>query len=149
MGKASSVVAAFMIATLTLSTLPAQAAKAAKAGKATKTPPSVTVEAHNEGVGDIYGDENVVSVTIDSAGIRFQGKGMDKPIALTWAQVSGWQANRFTSYSVNRTTGGDFGIGIYQDAKYFSFRTHNGRDYTAAIKALRRYAGAKERAGMG
>lgn len=139
-------VAAIMIAALMLQAVPARAAKATKA---TKAPLSVTFEAHNEGAGDIYGDENLVTVTIGSAGIRCQGKGIDKPLALSWAQVSGWQANRFTSYSVTRATGGDFGIGIYQDARYFSFRTHNGRDYTAAIKALRAYAPAKERAGMG
>lgn len=124
-------------------------AHAADSKKATKAPVTVTFEAHNEGVGDIYGEQNLVSVTIDSVGIRYQGKGMDKPYALTWAQVSGWQANRFTSRSPARGTGGDFGIGIYQDARYFSFRTRNGKDYIAAIKALRNFAMAKERTGMG
>ncbi len=121
----------------------------AKKSKATQAPISVTFEAHNEGTGEIYSPENVVTVTIDKTGFRYQGKGMDKPYALTWAQVSGWQPNRFTSYSTKRPTGGDFGIGIYQDARYFSFRTHNGLDFTAAVNALRAYALDKERTGMG
>ncbi len=121
-----------------------------KATKAKKTPPPVTFEAHNEGSveGNIYGSENLVSVTIDSAGIRYQARSMDKPISLTWAQVSGWQANNFTSHSPSHA-GGDFGIGIYQGAVYISFRTRNGSDFTAAVKLLRALAYAKERAGIG
>lgn len=122
---------------------------AARKPKATKAPVVVTFEAHNEGRGEIYGDENLVTVTIDSAGFRYTAKGMEKPFSLKWEQVSGWQPNRFTSYPANRPTGGDFGIGIYQDAHYFSFRTHNGLDFTAAVKALRAYAQDKERTGMG
>lgn len=125
------------------------AVQAQKKTKATRAALSVTFEAHNEGTGEIYSDENLVTVTIDRAGFRYRGVGMDKPFALTWDQVSGWQPNRFTSYSTARPVGGDFGIGIYQDARYFSFRTHNGRDFDAAVKALRLYARDKERAGMG
>jgi len=128
-----------------------KAAKPTKEKKATKTIPPVTFEAHNEGSvgGRIYGDENIVSVTIDVTGIRYQGKGMDKPYSIPWDQVSDWQANNFTSYSPGRGTGGDFGIGVHQGARYFSFRTRNGRDYTAAIKALRARAPLKEHPGIG
>jgi hypothetical protein len=140
----AAVVLAF--ATIALSSIPAHGAKRAKA---TKPPVTVTFEAHNEGVGEIYGAENLVTVTIDSEGIRYQGKSMEKPYALRWEQVSGWQPNYFTSYSPGRASGGDFGIGLYQDARYFSFRTRNGAAFTAAVKALRAYAPAKERTGMG
>jgi hypothetical protein len=127
-----------------------KATQAAKATTAKKTPPPVTFEAHNEGSveGNIYGNENLVSVTIDSDGIRYQGKGMDKPFSMPWVQVSGWQANNFTSRSPSHA-GGDFGIGVYLGARYFSFRTRNGRDYTAAVKELRALAYAKERPGIG
>jgi len=128
----------------------------AKPGKLTKAPVTVTFEAHNEGSveGPIYGDGNLVTVTIDSAGIRYAVKNassVDKPLSLTWAQVSGWQANNFTSKRPGRAVagGGDFGIGIYLGIRYFSFRTRNGRDYIAALKALRGYAYAKERSGIG
>ena len=124
-------------------------AHAARDKKATKALITVTFEAHNEGTGEIYGEENLVTVTIDSVGIRYQGKGNEKAYTLKWDQVSGWQPNRFTSYSTGRAAGGDFGIGIYQDARYFSFRTHNGADFAAAVKALRAFALAKERTGMG
>jgi hypothetical protein len=137
-------------------TLVGQSAKPAsgggpKAAKATKAVPPVTFEAHNEGgvEGPIYGDENLVTVTIDAAGIRYQGKGMDKPYAIPWDQVTGWQPNSFTSKSASRTASGDYGIGIYQGAKYSSFRTRNGHDYAAAVKALRVLAYAKERPGIG
>ena len=121
--------------------------------KATKAIPPVAFEAHNEGSveGAIYGDENLVSVTIDSAGIRYQSKGQDKPVAIKWDELSGWQPNNFTSRSPSRTsaTGGDYGIGIYLGTRYLSFRTQSGRDYMAAIKALRTLASAKERPGIG
>jgi hypothetical protein len=39
--------------------------------------------------------------------------------------------------------------GVYQGARYFSFRTRNGRDYPAAIRTLRSFASAKERSGIG
>jgi hypothetical protein len=134
---------------------PTQAAKqtirATTAKKATKAIPPVNFDAHNEGSveGAIYGDENLVRVTIDSAGIRYQSKSMEKPVALTWGQVAGWQANNFTSRSPSHTTSGDYGIGIYEGGVYLSFRTKNGLDYVAAIKALRTVASAKERAGIG
>jgi hypothetical protein len=126
------------------------AAKATNTTKAKKAPPPITFEAFNEGSveGNIYGAENLVSVTIDADGIRYQGKGMDKPFAMTWAQIAGWQANNFTSRSPSHS-GGDFGIGVYLGVRYFSFRTHNGRDFTAAVKELRALAYAKERAGIG
>ena len=125
--------------------------KAAKAKKETKATPPVTFEAHNEGSveGAIYGLENLISVTIDSTGIQYKDKSMDKPVSISWAQVSGWQANNFTSRSPGRSDDGDFGIGIYQGARYFSFRTRKGRDYLAAIKILRTLATAKERPGIG
>ena len=56
--------------------------------------------------------------------------------------------NVFTSHSTSRTDG-DFGIGVYQGGRYISFRTRNGRDYMAKIRALRALASAKERPGMG
>ena len=118
----------------------------ARAKKATTAPISVTFEAHNEGTGEIYGEENLVTVTIDSAGVRYQGKGMDKPYVMPWDQIGGWQPNVFNSISPKRSSGGDFGIGIYQ-ARYFNFRTHNGTDFLAAVKALRKYAADKERKG--
>lgn len=134
----------------------AVAALAFGSGEVAKPPVSVTFEAHNEGgvEGAIYGDENLVTVTIDSTGIRYTVKSansVDKPLSLTWAQVSGWQANNFTSKRPSRAAagGGDFGIGIYLGARYFSFRTRNGNDYLAAVKALRGYAYAKERSGIG
>jgi hypothetical protein len=129
---------------------PTTAAKATKSAKTKKSISPVTFEAHNEGSieGNIYGSENLVSVTIDSAGITYQGKGMDKPFSMPWAQIAGWQANNFTSRNPSRA-GGDFGIGIYLGARYFSFRTQNGRDFTAAVKELRALAYAKERAGIG
>ena len=76
---------------------PTNGSKATDAKKATKSTPPVTFDAHNEGAveGAIYGNENLVSVTIDSTGIRYQGKSMDKPIAIPWDQVSGWQPNNF------------------------------------------------------
>jgi hypothetical protein len=110
-------------------------------------PISVTFEAHNEGTDEIYGEENLVTMTIDSAGIRYQGKGMDKPYVMTWEQIGGWQPNIFNSVSPKHASGGDFGIGIYQ-ARYFNFRTHNGADFLAAVKILRKYAAAKERKGQ-
>ena len=69
---------------------------------------------------------------------------------MPWATVAGWQSHNFTSKKPSSTGAdtGDYGIGIYQ-ARYFSFRTHNGRDYLAAIKALRAFASAKERPGIG
>lgn len=118
----------------------------ANAKKATRAPISVTFEAHNEGTGEIYGKENLVTVTIDSAGIRYQGEGMDKPYVMTWEQVGAWQPNIFISYSPGHAGSGDFGIGIIQ-ARYFSFRTHNRTDFLAAVKALRTFAAAKERQG--
>ena len=126
-------------------------AKSTKSAKATRPGPSVTFQAHNEGgaEGAIYGDDNLVTVTIDSSGIRYQSKGMDKPVSISWAEVSGWQPNNFTSKRPSRTTTGDYGIGIHQGAKYISFRTRNGRDYSAALKALRTLAYAKEQAGIG
>jgi hypothetical protein len=135
--------------------VPARTSKpttAAKPAKATKAIPPVTFQAHNEGTpeGAIYGDQNLVTVTIDAAGIHYQGKGVDKPYDMPWASVAGWQANNFTSKKPTGTGSetGDYGIGINQ-ARYFSFRTHNGRDYLAAIKALRAFASAKERPGIG
>ncbi len=121
--------------------------------KATKPIPPVTFDAHNEGSveGPIYGEENLVSVTIDSAGLRYQGKAQDKPVTIKWDELSGWQPNNFTSRSPSHTsaTGGDYGIGIYLGARYISFRTRSGRDYMAAVKALRTLASAKERPGIG
>jgi hypothetical protein len=121
--------------------------------KATKAIPPVTFEAHNEGSveGHIYGDENLISVTIDSAGIRYQSKGQEKPVTIRWDELSGWQPNNFTSRSPSRksATGGDYGIGIYLGARYLSFRTQSGHDYTAAVKALRTLASLKERPGIG
>jgi hypothetical protein len=127
-----------------------KATQATKTTNAKKAPPPVTFEAHNEGSveGNIYGPENLVSVTIDSAGIRYQSKSTDKPVSILWAQVAGWQANNFTSRSPSRA-GGDFGIGIYQGAVYISFRTRNGSDFMAVVKVLRALAYAKERAGIG
>jgi hypothetical protein len=132
-------------------TTAAKATKPAKAKKVTKAIPPFTFEAHTEGTseGAIYGEENLVSVTIDATGIRYRGKGMDKPYAIPWDQVSDWQPNNFTSYNPSSGKGGDFGIGVHQGARYFSFRTRNGRDYLAAIKTLRAFAPAKERAGIG
>lgn len=134
------------------STAAAKAPKSTKASaKTQKSISPLTFDAHNEGSveGNIYGSENLVSVTIDSEGIRYQGKDMDKPFSMPWAQISGWQANNFTSRSPARAGGGDFGIGVYLGARYFSFRTQNGRDFTAAVKVLRALAYAKERAGIG
>jgi hypothetical protein len=133
---------------------PASGAKSTKPGKekkATKAIPPVTFQAHNEGSaeGAIYGEENLVTLTIDSTGIQYKSKTMEKPVSILWAQVAGWQPNNFTSRSPSRPDGGDFGIGIYQGAQYLSFRTRNGRDYTAAIKALRALAALKERPGIG
>jgi hypothetical protein len=132
-----------------------QPAKPTKS-KATKAPVMVTFtfEAHNEGSpeGPIYGDENLISLTIDSTGIHFLKKNApatDKPTAIPWDQVSGWQPNNFTSRSPAGTAPGDYGIGLYQGARYFSFRTRNGHDYTAALKALRALAPLKERPGIG
>ena len=126
---------------------------ALKATKAAKPIPPVTFEAHNEGSveGPIYGEENLVSLTIDSAGLRYQSNGQDKPVTITWDQLSGWQPNNFTSRSPGHasTNGGDYGIGIYLGARYLSFRTRSGRDYLAAVKALRALAAAKERPGIG
>ena len=130
----------------------AQTSKPTKPAKATKAIPPITFQAHNEGnpEGTIYGDANTVTVTIDATGIHDQGKGMDKPYDMPWASVAGWQANNFTSKKPSGTGAetGDYGIGINQ-ARYFSFRTRNGRDYLAAIKALRSFASSKERPGIG
>jgi hypothetical protein len=131
-----------------------QPAKPTKRRKATNPPAAFTFEAHNEGSveGAIYGDENLISLTIDSTGIHFQKKNAppsEKPTAIPWDQVSGWQPNNFTSRSPANTTSGDYGIGVYQGARYFSFRTRNGHDYSAALKALRALAPLKERAGIG
>ena len=142
---------------------PAKATSAEKsttpnAKKVTKAIPPVTFDAHNEGSveGPIYGDENLVSLTIDSTGLTFvsknqQAKGQDKPVTIKWAELSGWQPNNFTSRSPSRTSaaGGDYGIGIYLGTRYISFRTRSGRDYMAALKALRTLASAKERPGIG
>jgi len=121
--------------------------------KATKVSAPVTFEAHNEGSveGPIFGDENLVSVTIDSTGIHYQNKGQDKPTDIKWDDLTGWQPNNFTSRSAsnNSTASGDYGIGLYLGARYFSFRTRSGRDYLAAVKALRRLASGKERPGIG
>jgi len=152
-----TVIAVFWVASFAAVSTRAQDAKTTAATKGTQTtkakkaPPPVIFEAHNEGSveGNIYSNENLVSVTIDSDGIRYQGKGTDKPFSMTWAQVSGWQANNFTSRSPGRAGDGDFGIGVYLGTRYFSFRTHNGRDFTAAVKVLRTLAYAKERAGIG
>jgi hypothetical protein len=155
-----------MAAYLALSLASGQPAKPTSAAKsttinpkkATKSIPPVTFDAHNEGSveGPIYGDENLVSVTIDSAGLAFlsknqQSKGQDKPVTIKWDELSGWQPNNFTSRSPSRTsaTGGDYGIGIYLGARYISFRTRSGRDYMAAVKVLRTLASAKERPGIG
>lgn len=119
-----------------------------KPKKATEALVSVTFEAHNEAIeGSIYGDANLVSVTIDKVGVQYHAKGTDKPEIIPWAEVSGWRANNFTSYSPSRASNGDFGIGIYRNQVYFSFRTRNGRDYLAAVKALRAFAPEKERPG--
>jgi hypothetical protein len=121
--------------------------------KATKAIPAVTFDAHNEGSveGPVYGDENLVSLTIDSAGLHYAPKGQDKPVTIKWDELSGWQPNNFTSRSPSRTSsrGGDYGIGIYLGTRYISFRTQSGRDYLAAMKALRTLASAKERPGIG
>jgi hypothetical protein len=109
---------------------------------------TVTFEAHNEGV-EIYGDSNLVSVTIDRFGIRYQAKGASTAQTIPWAQVSGWQANSFTTRSPSRAGDGDFGIGIYQNERYISFRTRSGRDYIAAVNVLRALAADKRRPGMG
>jgi len=95
----------------------------------------------------------VVSVSIDADGIRYQGKSIDRPYAMVWAEVAGWRANSFTSSNPARTpkpgraNAGDFGVGIYQGSRYISFRTRSGRDYLAAVKVLRKFASAKERSG--
>jgi hypothetical protein len=134
---------------------PTSAAKSTTANpkKVTKAIPPVTFDAHSEGSveGSIYGNENLVSITIDSAGLHYQGKSQDKPVAIKWDELSGWQPNNFTSRSPSRTstTDGDYGIGIYVGTRYFSFRTRSGRDYMAAVKALRAVASAKERPGIG
>jgi hypothetical protein len=126
-------------------------AKPTKDRKATRPIPAVTFEAHNEGMveGDIYGQENLVSLTIDSQGVQYKSKTAEKPILIPWSQIAGWQANNFTSRSPSRTESGDFGIGIYQGARYFSFRTRSGPNYLEAVKALRAHIGLKERAGIG
>jgi len=130
----------------------AQTSKPAKPTKATKEIAPITFQAHNEGTpeGIIYGEANLVTVTIDSTGIHYQGKGMDKPYDMPWASIAAWQPNNFTSKKPSGTGAatGDYGIGINQ-ARYFSFRTRNGRDYLGAIKALRGFAAAKERPGIG
>ncbi len=148
-------------ACLALSLGPAQPAKPASAAKATTVNPKkatkaiapVTFEAHNEGSveGHIYGDENLVSFTIDSDGLHYLSKTQDKPVTIKWADLSGWQPNNFTSRSPSRTstTEGDYGIGIYLGARYISFRTRSGHDYMAAVKALRTLASIKERPGIG
>lgn len=129
------------------------AAKPTKATKPAKTIKPVTLEVHNEGSveGAIYGNENLVTLTIDSAGLHYQRKGEEKPTTVTWDQLSGWQPNNFTSRSPSRTsvTGGDYGIGIYLGSRYISLRTRSGRDYLAALKALRTMAAPKERPGIG
>jgi len=153
----SILVAAYLAASSVFSQTakPTSAAKstAARAKKATKAIPPVIFEAHNEGSveGPIYGDENVVSVTIDSTGLHYHSKGQEKPTDVSWDQLSGWQPNNFNSRSPSRasTTGGDYGIGLYLGTRYLSFRTRSGYDYLAAIKALRTLAPAKERAGIG
>jgi hypothetical protein len=129
----------------------AKPTKSPKSKKATKAPVIATFEAHNEGSveGAIYGDENLVSVTIDAAGIRYQAKGADKPVVMVWDAISDWQPNNFTSYSPGRAGAGDYGIGVHMGGKYLSFRTRNGRDYAAALKALRAQAPSKERPGIG
>src|SRR5579871_6595416 len=100
----------FLFAQTDKSTEAAKSTQAAKSKKATQAPVTVTFEAHNEGSveGAIYGDENVVSVTIDAAGIRYQGKGMDKPVQMKWDQISDWQPNNFTSHSPGRAGDGDY-----------------------------------------
>ena len=120
------------------------------AKKATKAVPPVTFEAHNEGSveGAIYGDDNVITVTIDSSGIHYQAKGAD-PLIVKWDDLSDWQPNNFTSRSPSGTSAGEYGIGIHQGARYLSFRTRNGHDYVAALKALRAFAAAKEKPGIG
>jgi hypothetical protein len=146
---AAALVAAAMASAQTAK--PTTASKATKGAKSTKAIPPVAFEAHNEGSieGAIYGAENLVTVTIDSSGIHYLGKGSKDPVSIPWDQVSDWQPNNFTSRSPSRTTEGDYGIGIHQGARYFSFRTRNGRDYLAAIKALRAHAAAKEHPGIG
>jgi hypothetical protein len=134
----------------------AQTSKPTKSKKATKEIAPITFQAHNEGTpeGAVYSDANTVTVTIDATGIHYQGKSMDKPMDkpydMPWASVSGWQANNFTSKKPSGTGAetGDYGIGVNQ-ARYFSFRTRNGRDYLGAIKALRAFAAAKEHPGIG
>jgi hypothetical protein len=130
---------------------PWQTPKSTAHAKATKTTPAFTFEAHNEGSaeGGIYGESNLVSLTIDAVGISYRGAGSDKPNSMTWAQISGWQANNFTSRSPGSGAPGDFGIGVYVGARYLSFRTRNGREYTGAIRVLRVLAAAKERPGIG
>jgi hypothetical protein len=141
----------FFVVVVAAASLAASSAlgQTAKAKAGTKAPVSITFEAHNESIeGDLYGNENLVSVTIDGAGIRYQAKGADKPQTIPWTEVSGWRANNFTSFNKpDHILNGDFGIGIYQNQLYFSFRTRNGRDYTAANKALRAFASQKERPG--
>lgn len=130
----------------------AQKSKPTNPAKPTKTIPSVTFQAHNEGTpeGPVYGEANTVTVTIDATGIHYQGKGMEKPYDMPWASIAAWQPNNFTSKKPSGTGAatGDYGIGINQ-ARYFSFRTRNGRDYLGAIKALRAFAAVKEHPGIG
>lgn len=132
---------------------PAAKSTEAKPTKPAKTIEPVTLEVHNEGSveGAIYGNENLVTLTIDSAGLHYQRKDEEKPTAVTWDQLSGWQPNNFTSRTPGHTsvTGGDYGIGLYLGSRYISFRTRSGRDYLAALKALRTMAAPKERPGIG
>ena len=143
---------AFIILAIVAAAAIAQTSKPTKATKPAKAIPPVTFQAHNEGTpeGAIYGDQNLITVTIDSTGIHYQGKGTDKPTDMPWASIAAWQPNNFTSKKPSGTGAetGDYGIGINQ-ARYFSFRTRNGRDYLAAVKALRAFAAAKERPGIG
>jgi hypothetical protein len=136
-----------------LSTFAQPAKPTSKPTSAKKSPPPFTFEAHNEGSieGAIYGAENLVSVTIDVSGIHYQaksGKDTGQPVSISWDQVSDWQPNIFARGS-GSSGAGDFGIGIHQDAHYFSFRTRSSRDFAAAVKALRVFASAKERPGIG
>ncbi len=127
----------------------AKKSTAANAKKAKPIPP-VTFEAHNEGSveGPIYGDENLVSLTIDSSGLQYQTKIQDKPVTIKWDDLSGWQANNFTSRSPGNN---NLQPAAIMESESISARatpaarTRNGHDYLAAIKALRTLASAKER----
>ncbi len=118
------------------------------ANAAKPQPAPFTFDAHNEGAveGRIYGDENLVSVTIDHDGIRYTAKGLDKPFTMRWDQVAAWQPNTFARERSG--TKGDFGIGI-QGPRYFSFRTRSRTDFASAVKALKAFAPLKERPGIG